>query len=291
MTTATDHTGTSQDFKTTLHFATPAEAVLAALRTPDAVSSWWSPATGSAEPGGVLEVASRSGSRMLELRVARAEEGRLTWAVQDAPLTPEWVGTAIVFEVEDTPGGSTLHFCHHGLNPQCTCFDMCQEGWTHTLGSLVSYVEAGQVADAPDSFQSTKPVAASPAAVLAGLRATEGVSAWWGPATGSAEEGGTLEVWFLGGRQRIRMHVEPTSEGRVVWSVEETPLTPEWVGTTIIFDVEESPRGATLQFRHQGLTPGLGCYDMCQEGWTHYLGSLVSYAETGEGQPSRHGDS
>ena len=26
---------------------------------------------------------------------------------------------------------------------------------------------------------------------------------------------------------------------------------------------------------------------MCHEGWTHYLASLVSYVETGEGQPSR----
>ncbi len=27
---------------------------------------------------------------------------------------------------------------------------------------------------------------------------------------------------------------------------------------------------------------------MCHEGWTHYLASLVSYVDTGEGQPSRH---
>ena len=24
---------------------------------------------------------------------------------------------------------------------------------------------------------------------------------------------------------------------------------------------------------------------MCHEGWTHFLGSLVSYVDTGEGQP------
>jgi hypothetical protein len=27
---------------------------------------------------------------------------------------------------------------------------------------------------------------------------------------------------------------------------------------------------------------------MCHEGWTHYLGSLVSYVDTGKGHPSRH---
>ena len=40
-----------------------------------------------------------------------------------------------------------------------------------------------------------------------------------------------------------------------------------------------------LYFRHQGLTPELECFDMCHEGWTHYLDSLVSYVETGQGQP------
>jgi hypothetical protein len=93
-------------------------------------------------------------------------------------------------------------------------------------------------------------------------------------------------VTFLDGRQRIRMHVEPTSEHRVVWSVEAAPLTPDWVGTTIIFELEESGDGATIHFRHQGLTPGLECFDMCHAGWTHYVGSLVAYVETGRGRPN-----
>jgi hypothetical protein len=27
---------------------------------------------------------------------------------------------------------------------------------------------------------------------------------------------------------------------------------------------------------------------MCHAGWTHFLASLVSYVDTGEGQPSRN---
>ena len=69
----------------------------------------------------------------------------------------------------------------------------------------------------------------------------------------------------------------------------EAPLTPDWDGTTIYFDVAEAGDGAMLYFRHEGLTPELECFDMCHEGWTHYLASLVSYAETGQGQPHRHG--
>jgi uncharacterized protein YndB with AHSA1/START domain len=136
-----------------------------------------------------------------------------------------------------------------------------------------------------EDFESTLSIAATPEAVLAALSTPEAVTSWWGPAIGSADAGGTLVVSFMGGRQRIVMHVEPAFENRVVWAVKECPLTPDWIGTTIFFDVTEAGDGAMLYFRHQGLTPELECFDMCHEGWTHFLASLVSYAETGVGQP------
>jgi uncharacterized protein YndB with AHSA1/START domain len=285
MTTTAHRTETSEDFESTLTFAASPEDVLAALRTPEAISSWWCPATGSAEQGSTLEMASRSGSKMLDLRVEPSDEGRVVWSVLQAPLTPEWVGTTIVFEVEEAGSGATLHFHHHGLTAQCDCFDMCQEGWTNALDRMVSFVETDLIADARDSFRSTMSIAATPEAVLAALSTPEAVTSWWGPAIGSADAGGTLVVSFMGGRQRIVMHVEPAFENRVVWAVKECPLTPDWIGTTIFFDVTEAGDGAMLYFRHQGLTPELECFDMCHEGWTHFLASLVSYAETGVGQP------
>jgi uncharacterized protein YndB with AHSA1/START domain len=285
MSTATDRTETSEDFESTLTFAASPEDVLAALRTPEAISSWWCPATASAEQESTLEMASRSGSKFLDLRVEPAEEGRVVWSVLRAPLTPEWVGTTIVFEVEESHAGATLRFRHHGLTTQCDCFDMCQEGWTNALDRLISFVETGLIAYARDSFHSTMSIAAPHEAVLAALSTTEAVTSWWGPATGSADAGGTLVVSFMGGRQRIVMDVEPAFENRVAWAVKECPLTPDWIGTTIFFDVAEAGDGAMLYFRHQGLTPELECFDMCHEGWTHFLASLVSYAQTGVGQP------
>jgi uncharacterized protein YndB with AHSA1/START domain len=139
-----------------------------------------------------------------------------------------------------------------------------------------------------EDFESTKSFSAQPEEVLAALRTTEDVTGWWGPAAGSAAVGGTFEVSFPEHGQVIVLRVETARVGRVVWTVEETPLTPEWVGTRIVFDVASSGDGATLHFRHHGLTPELECFDMCHAGWTHYLGSLVSYVDAGDGQPSRH---
>ena len=142
-----------------------------------------------------------------------------------------------------------------------------------------------------EDFAATVQVDAPPDHLLDALRTPAAVSDWWGPATGSAEVGGTLVVSFQGGKQQIVMHVAPAEDGRVVWQVQSAPLTPEWAGTTIVFAVSESASGSVLHFRHHGLTPRLDCFDMCFGGWTHYVASLVAYAQTGEGSPERHGPS
>jgi uncharacterized protein YndB with AHSA1/START domain len=147
---------------------------------------------------------------------------------------------------------------------------------------------AANSTEASEDFESTKTLGAQPDKVLAALRTPEAITDWWGPTEGSAAVGGTLTVTFASHGQVIVLRVEQGEEGQVVWRVEETPRTPEWVGTTIVFDVAASGAGSVLHFRHHGLTPELECFDMCHEGWTHYLGSLVSYVDTGEGQPARH---
>lgn len=140
-----------------------------------------------------------------------------------------------------------------------------------------------------EDFAATMQVSASPDRVLGALRTPEAVADWWGPTAGSAEVGGTLVVSFQDGKQQIVIRAAPAEKGRVVWQVEGAPLTPEWAGTTIVFQVSESGNGSVLHFRHHGLTPQLECFDMCFAGWTHYIASLVAYAETGEGRPERQG--
>ena len=97
-----------------------------------------------------------------------------------------------------------------------------------------------------------------------------------------------FEVGFGSGR-RIVLTAVVVDQRRVEWTVEEAPHTPEWVGTTIVFDVTPAAGGTELRFRHHGLTPQLECFDMCHEGWTHYLASLVGYVDCGAGHPYRHG--
>ena len=83
------------------------------------------------------------------------------------------------------------------------------------------------------------------------------------------------------------MEVMADGPSRVEWLVHAAPFTPEWHGTSIVFELAPAGAGTKLTFRHRGLTPQLECFDMCHEGWTHYLASLVDYVDRGEGQPYR----
>jgi uncharacterized protein YndB with AHSA1/START domain len=135
-------------------------------------------------------------------------------------------------------------------------------------------------------FQTLLHLTASPETVFEALTTTSGVSSWWAPATGSADTGGDLDFMF--GEHLVRFRVADTDRPtRVRWCTLECDVMPDWVGTSISFDLTCAENGGTiLQFRHTGLVPQLGCYEQCSNDWGHFLhSSLASYLETGTGHP------
>jgi uncharacterized protein YndB with AHSA1/START domain len=136
-----------------------------------------------------------------------------------------------------------------------------------------------------DDFRSTNTFAAAPDAVFSALTDIDALTGWWTPAAGSADAGETLR--FLMGDQEVVMRVEEADRPSLVsWSVLVCEPAPDWVGTSIIFDLEPAGAGTELRFHHRGLNPSLECFDNCQAGWTHFLASLVDYADRGAGSPN-----
>ena len=152
---------------------------------------------------------------------------------------------------------------------------------------MTTATNSEQHAPGAKGFEQVKTFRSSPDAVLAAFQTTEAISAWWGPTTGSAVEGGRFRADFGEGRYHDIV-VRSVDPHRVAWTSAAAPHHHgEWEGTTMVFELAEAGEGTRLSFRHAGLVPALECYDNCSAGWTQVLASLVSYVDTGKGHPYR----
>ncbi len=88
-------------------------------------------------------------------------------------------------------------------------------------------------------------------------------------------------------KQRI---VEMIPDRKVVWLVTESQLSytedkEEWAGTKISFEITDMGDKTQLRFTHQGLTPGIECFDSCSGAWTQLIHQgLFSLISTGKGE-------
>ena len=136
-----------------------------------------------------------------------------------------------------------------------------------------------------NDFRSTKIFTSSPDDVFSALTDIDALTGWWCPAGGGAQAGETLR--FLMGDQEVVLDVAIAQRAsRVRWNVLVCEPVPDWVGTSIIFDLEPAGDGTELRFHHLGLNPDLECFEMCQNGWSHYLPSLVDLVDRGAGFPN-----
>jgi len=137
---------------------------------------------------------------------------------------------------------------------------------------------------ATDDFRSTRTFAAAPDAVFSALTDIDALTGWWSPAGGGAKAGETLR-FLMGDHEVVMLVDEADRPSRVRWSVLVCEPIPDWVGTSITFDLEPVGAGTKLLFHHHGLNPSLECFEMCNAGWNQYLPSLVAYVDRGAGSP------
>ena len=84
-------------------------------------------------------------------------------------------------------------------------------------------------------FESVKRFKAAPDRVLAALTTEEAISGWWGVTVGAPTRGQRFEVGF-GSEKGIEMEAVTDGPSLVEWLVHASPFTPEWHGTTIVFE-------------------------------------------------------
>lgn len=136
-------------------------------------------------------------------------------------------------------------------------------------------------------------VEATPAAVYAAITTTAGLKGWWTLDCDADDRvGGHLHFRF-GPNQKVMRIERMVANDEVSWVCTEadicsTGLTrrDEWVGTRLVFRITpEGDKRTRLDFEHIGLVPALECYDLCRNGWQHFMTSLQAFLETGRGTP------
>ena len=147
------------------------------------------------------------------------------------------------------------------------------------------------------SYSKSIDVKAGPSAAFAAV--TLGVEHWWTrPDQPLAHIGDRAKFTFPPGVSYWTFELTGMEQpGHVEWTCVDAlhihegqpkEIETEWLNTTVRWQIIELGTGSRIEMRHQGLTPELLCYDVCEAGWDmFFLGSLKLYLDTGQGAPHR----
>ena len=139
------------------------------------------------------------------------------------------------------------------------------------------------MASAPNSYTKTIGIRAPIQTIFAMVATLEGIRAWWeGSVKGNASEHGGLSFLLPDSDDYTQIRVDGvTFPSDVAWSVvEDSGFGGEWMGTSILFHLDEDIDGTcVLTLHHDGLTPALDCFIDCKSGWNRHLEEIRAGAE------------
>lgn len=134
-------------------------------------------------------------------------------------------------------------------------------------------------------------IKASPEEVYKAVSTQKGITGWWSKdCTVGEQEGEESHLKF--NKQGTIVEMEFLTKAlvpnkKVIWESVQN-ANSAWVGTKIITEISKSKDGVDVVFSHSGFDDkwaGQESFEMTKQGWEHFVKSLVSYCETGTGQP------
>ncbi len=145
------------------------------------------------------------------------------------------------------------------------------------------------------SYTKSIDVQAAPSAAFKAV--TEGVAHWWTrPDQPLTNIGDRAKFTFPPGVSYWTFELTGMKQpSQVEWTCMDAlhihegqpkEIETEWLDTKVLWKITAQGNGSRIEMRHQGLTPELLCYDVCEAGWDmFFLGSLKQYLDTGQGTP------
>lgn len=145
------------------------------------------------------------------------------------------------------------------------------------------------------NYQRENLVLATPHEVYSAL--TKGLGNWWTPPSKAIEQiNDELTFRFPPNPTYWTMRVEKLVPDKIVVlkCIDANHLhdglpdsiRQEWLNTVLNWEIIEKGNMTLIRFEHTGLTPTLGCYEICEAGWDHFfMDSLKKYLESDKGNP------
>jgi len=116
------------------------------------------------------------------------------------------------------------------------------------------------------------------------LTTAEGLSEIWTNELVINNRIGSINEFRFGGNDVTKMRIEELiANEKVVWQCVDSD--PEWIGTSISFDIQEKNGKSFITLRHMNWKEVTPFYRSCNYNWAIFLYSLKSYCEDGEGLP------
>lgn len=129
------------------------------------------------------------------------------------------------------------------------------------------------------------PVAAPPAALFGAVSTPAGLDRWWTlTSAGTARAGEEYRLGF--GPEHDWRATVVAAVPAAHFALRLTRAMPDWMGTTVAFDLEPAPGGGTLvHFAHRGWTEETAHFRTTAFCWAMYLRILRRSLEAGEQVP------
>lgn len=185
----------------------------------------------------------------------------------------DWTGTKMIFELSPTNNGTLITFIYDGV-----VFESDQD----KLKEICDYCMKDLLYKKLESITATIEVSKSPQEVFNCL--TE-VTKWWSKDfEGSCNElNDAFTIHHPNQHYSNQQLVEVIPNKKIVWLVTDSTLywlqhnKHEWTNTKMTFELTTSGNKTILRFTHEGLTPKMECYTMCEKGWTMIINSWLLY--------------
>jgi uncharacterized protein YndB with AHSA1/START domain len=137
------------------------------------------------------------------------------------------------------------------------------------------------------TIETTIDISAPAHRVLEALTTKDGIRAWFTDDVSCDADKRQVTYRFAtaAGTKAVTFQLDARTDTRVDMTCIAEHLNPEWLGTTLTYQLASVAGGTRFTLVHRGFVARSECYEQCTKGWAHFAGSLKLLLETGAGTP------